>query len=202
MKDDLIKRIRSLPPLPKTIDEFEKAVGKEDVDLEEVVEILQRDPMLVADILKYVNSSFYGLREKIEDLGRAVSYLGIQEVRSIVMQNSIKKLFNIDMEPYGITAERFAHISHMQSKLMELWYKKHNPAKARFLKLAAFLQELGKIVIADIIIQEDMVYPFRSEIEMTNDVAYVEKSFVGASASEVTGAMFDYWVLKKSLFCQ
>ncbi|BCD60088.1 MULTISPECIES: HDOD domain-containing protein [unclassified Nitratiruptor] len=199
MRDEIIRKIRSLPPLPKTIEEFEQAVSKEDVDLNEVVTILQKDPMLVADILKHVNSPFYGLREKIEDLDRALSYLGLQEVRSIVMQHSIKKLFNIDMEPYGITAEQFAHISQMQSKLMEVWYKKINPAKVRFLKLAAFLQELGKIVIADVIIQEDMVYPFRSEIEMTNDIAHVEKSFIGSSTAEITGAMFEYWGFEKDL---
>ena len=199
MKSQVVQRIRSLPPLPRTIEEFEKAINEKDIDFDKIVAILQQDPMLVADILKTVNSSYYGLKQEVEDLSKAISYLGLQEVKSIVLQNSIKKLFNIDMEPYGISADEFAHISKMQSKLTELWLKQFEPSNVKFMKLAAFLQELGKIVIADLIIKEDMTYLFRSEVEMTNDIASVERSFVGHSSAEVTGAMFEHWGFEEEL---
>ena len=199
MKSQIVQSIRSLPPLPRTVEEFEKATSKEEIEFDKIVDILQQDPMLVADILKTVNSFYYGLKQEVEDLTKAISYLGLQEVKSIVLQHSIKKLFNIDMEPYGISADEFAKISKMQSKLTELWVKQLEPSKIKFLKLAAFLQELGKIVIADLIIKEDLTYLFRSEIEMSNDIASVERSFTGYSSAEVTGAMFEHWGFEEEL---
>ncbi|WP_187648144.1 HDOD domain-containing protein [Nitrosophilus labii] len=193
MRESLVKRIRSLPPLPKTVEEFEKAYNDPNVSLEEIAKILSNDPMIVANILKRVNSPFYALREEITDITHAISLLGLSEVKAVVLENSIKKLLNIDMEPYGITAEEFAHISHLQNHLMYRWYRKVDSRKLKVLNLASFLQEMGKIIIADEIIKEDLVYPFKSEIETAADIASVEKIFVEASTAIVTAEMFEYW---------
>ncbi|WP_281950585.1 HDOD domain-containing protein [Nitrosophilus kaiyonis] len=197
MKESIIKKIRSLPPLPKTIDEFERAYNDPNVSLEKIADILEKDPMIVANILKRVNSPYYGLRKEITDLSHAISLLGLSEVKGVVLQNSIKKLLNIDMEPYGVSAEEFANISHLQSHLMYRWYRKVDSRKLKILSLASLLQEMGKIVIADEIIKDDLVYPFRSEIETTDDIASVENSFVGTTTAEVTAEMFDYWGFDK-----
>ena len=193
MKESMIKKIQSLPPLPKTIQEFEDAYTDQDVSLEKIATILEKDPMLVANILKRVNSPYYGLRKEITDITHAISLLGLSEIKGVVLQNSIKKLLNIDMEPYGISAEEFANISHLQSHLMYRWYRKVDSRKLKLLSLASLLQEMGKIVIADEIIKEDLVLPFKSEIEITNNIPSVEKSFVDTTTAEVTAAMFEYW---------
>ncbi len=193
MRESLVKRIRSLPPLPKTVEEFEKAYNDPNVSLEEIAKILSSDPMIVANILKRVNSPFYALREEITDITHAISLLGLSEVKAVVLENSIKKLLNIDMEPYGITADEFARISHLQNHLMYRWYRKVDSRKLKVLNLASFLQEMGKIIIADEIIKEDLVYPFKSEIEITMDIASVEKFFVDATTAIVTAEMFEYW---------
>jgi len=193
MRESIIKKIKSLPPLPKTIQEFEKAYNDPNVSLEKIAKILEKDPMLVANILKRVNSPFYGLRKEITDLSHAISLLGLSEVKGVVLQNSIKKLLNIDMEPYGISAEEFANISHLQSHLMYRWYRKVDSRKLKLLSLASLLQEMGKIIIADEIIKEDLVFPFKSEIETTNNILEVEKSFIGLTTAEVTAEMFEYW---------
>ncbi|WP_200762407.1 HDOD domain-containing protein [Nitrosophilus alvini] len=193
MNESLVKKIRQLPPLPKTIEEFERAYNDPDISLEDIAKILEHDPMLVANILKTVNSPYYGLRNEITTVSHAISLLGLSQIKGIVLQNTIKKLLNIDMEPYGITAEEFANISHLQSNLMYRWYRKIDSRKLNTLVMAALLQEMGKILIADEIIQEDMLYPFHSEIEAGADITLVEKSFVGVTAAEVTGQMFEYW---------
>ncbi|CAI6151288.1 MAG: hypothetical protein SPLUMA1_SPLUMAMAG1_01251 [uncultured Sulfurimonas sp.] len=55
--------------------------------------------------------------------------------------------------------------------------------------LAAFLQETGKILISSDIIQEDEDVSFKSEIEMTNNIAQVEKAYVDIT----TAAVFEHW---------
>lgn len=199
MRESIVNKIASLPPLPKTLHEFDTVYNDENVTIDKIATILEQDPMIVANILKRVNSPFYGLSQQIESLRHAISILGLSEVRAIVLENSIKKLLNIDVEPYGVNAEKFARISQLQSFLMQKWYKGVDAAKAGFLSLAALLQESGKILIADEVIKDDMTLQFRSDLEMSNDVAAVERSFVGVSAAEVTAKIFEHWQMPQML---
>jgi HD-like signal output (HDOD) protein len=110
-----------------------------------------------------------------------------------VIGNSVRNLLNVDMQPYGITPDKFAEISSLQASLMLNWMKKIDRQKAEKLYLATLLQETGKILIASYIIQEDETTTFASEIEMTNNIAMVEKSYVDVTSAEVTALVFKHW---------
>lgn len=57
-----------------------------------VVEIVQRDPMVVARLLRTVNSSYYGLRHAISSAERAVIMLGPIPVTGIIVGMNMLKL--------------------------------------------------------------------------------------------------------------
>ncbi len=97
------------------------------------------------------------------------------------------------MQPYGVTSDVFADVSSKQAKLILSWYNTIDKEKADKLYLAAFLQETGKILISSDIIQEDEDVSFKSEIEMTNNIAQVEKAYVDITTAEVTAAVFEHW---------
>jgi len=59
--------------------------------------------------------------------------------------------------------------------------------------MAAFLQETGTILIASDIIKEDEDISFKSEVETSNNLAAVEKSYVGVTSAEVTALIFEHW---------
>jgi HD-like signal output (HDOD) protein len=113
--------------------------------------------------------------------------------KSLALGHAVKKLLNVDMRPYGITSEKFAEISALQATLITKWYNHIDKDLAQTLHLAGFLQETGKILIASDIIQEDEDISFASEIEMTNNIAQVERSYVGVTTSEVTAEVFEHW---------
>jgi len=117
--------------------------------------------------------------------------------RSIAIGNSVRKLLNIDMQPYGITSEKFAEISELQATLVLKWYEKINKNKAEDLYLAAFLQETGKILIASDIIQDDEDMSFKAEVELSNSLAQLEKSYVDVTSAEVTAEVFQHWGFDK-----
>jgi HD-like signal output (HDOD) protein len=117
--------------------------------------------------------------------------------RSIVIGNSIRKLLNVDMKPYGISSDRFAKISALQAALMLSWYKKLDKKKAEKLHLAAFLQETGKILIASSVIQDDEDISFASEVEMSNNLSVVEKTYTDMTCGEVTALVFEHWKFDK-----
>ncbi len=193
MKESLVKSINALPPLSQTILEINKIYNNPDAGVADMAKVIEKDPMVMANLLKTANSPLYGFAREIKSVTQAVSLFGLSTTRAIVLGNSIRKLLNVDMEPYKVSSEQFANISALQAKLVFEWLRLKDKSLAEDLQLIAFLQETGKILIASEIIKDDETYAFSSEIELTNDVAGVERSFVGSSASEVSGYIFEYW---------
>jgi HD-like signal output (HDOD) protein len=193
LKSSIIESIKSLPPLSKTILDINKIYADENSGIGDLVRAIEPDPMIVANLLKAANSALYSFGKEIRNVSQAVSLFGMSITRSIALGNSIRKLLNVDMQPYGITSERFAEISALQATFMTKWYGKINKQKADKLYLAAFLQETGKILIASDIIQEDETTSFQSEIELSNNIAEVEKAYVNVTSSEITSEVFSHW---------
>jgi len=193
MKNSMINSIKSLPPLPKTVIDMQRVCNDPNSSISDLVKTVDHDPMIVANLLKAANSPLYSLRREITSVAQAVSLFGMSMTRSIGLGNSVRKLLNVDMEPYGISSERFAEISSMQAVLAHKWYSQIDRVKADKLFLAAFLQETGKIVIASDIIQEDVVTNFKSDIEVAIDISSVERSYVEATTAEVAAAIFTHW---------
>lgn len=197
MKSSIIESINSLPPLSKTVSDVNEIYANEGSSLADMTKAVESDPMIVANILKAANSPLYGFGKEIENVSQAVNLFGMSMTRSIVVGNSVKNLLNVDMQPYGITSEKFAEISSLQAALTLAWYNKIDKQKASKLYLAAFLQETGKIIIASDIIQEDETTSFYSEVELSNNLAQVEKSYVDVSSAEVTAKVFKHWGFDK-----
>lgn len=197
MKSSIIDSIKSLPPLPKTVIDMQRVCNDPNSSIHDLVKTVEHDPMIVANLLKAANSPLYSFRREINNVAQAVSLFGMSMTRSIGLGNSVRKLLNVDMEPYGITSDKFAEVSSLQAALMHKWYTQIDRAKADKLFLAAFLQETGKIIIASDVIQEDLATNFKSDIEIAIDIAAVEKSYVEETTATVTAAIFTHWNFDK-----
>jgi len=193
LKSSIIDNIKALPPLSSTIIKINQIYANENSTVKDMANVIEQDPMIIANILKIANSPLYGFGREIKNASQAVSLFGMSMTRSIAIGNSIKKLLNVDMQPYNVTSDEFAHVSSLQAALILNWYKKIDKQKAEKLYLAAFLQETGKILIASEVIQNDEAISFASEVENSNSLATVERAYVNASCGEVTALVFKHW---------
>jgi HD-like signal output (HDOD) protein len=79
--------IESIPDLPIHVHGILKVVSDIDSDAKEIARLASSDPALVSKILKAVNSSYFGLSRKIDDLPRAIALLGYREIRKMAIQS-------------------------------------------------------------------------------------------------------------------
>ncbi len=97
-KSDRIKEalmgMGKLPTLPGIAVKILEAVKKEHSNINEIADIISSDPPLSAEVLKTVNSPFYGLPSKITTVPRAVSMLGINAVKNLALSFSLVKAFH------------------------------------------------------------------------------------------------------------
>jgi putative nucleotidyltransferase with HDIG domain len=85
----VIGAIDRLPIVPKLYLELKEALRDEEIDSRALGAIIKQDIGMTANILKLVNSSFFGLRRVISDAQEAVAYLGIDTIKTLVLSHSV-----------------------------------------------------------------------------------------------------------------
>ncbi len=72
---------------------------------DDVLEAVRTDPALAMRLMRTVNSSYYGLEEKIADLKQAITLLGFKEVRNLALTSYVAHLFR-ETDGYGPYSRR------------------------------------------------------------------------------------------------
>ena len=79
-----------IPPQPQILVDLQIEQIMPDPDLRRIAALIRRDVGLSGTILKVVNSSFYGLSNKITSIDQAVSLIGLDSIINIINGVSIK----------------------------------------------------------------------------------------------------------------
>jgi len=114
--EDIIscQQLPSLPPVALQVIELSQ---DPDAELPAIAEVIANDQALTAKILRTVNSSFYGLSTPCETISRAMTYLGLNTIKSLVLGFSLVRISSDQQESnalidhwrravYGATAAR------------------------------------------------------------------------------------------------
>ena len=84
----LVAGIGSLPSLPASYAAINDELAGEDPSLQRVAEIISKDIAMSAKVLQLVNSAFFGLARRVETIEQAVTLLGTEIIRSLVLSNA------------------------------------------------------------------------------------------------------------------
>ncbi|WP_373036635.1 HDOD domain-containing protein [Sulfurimonas sp.] len=199
MTDDILKKIKQLPPLPESAMQIEAVYQDPDSSFNDMVKILEKDPLLTADILKAANSPLYGFSREINAISQAVGLFGMGTVRGFALASIVKKSFALDLSPYGIDNDMFSALSKKQHGIMTAWCIRKENKLLGVLSPAAFLVEIGKVLIAQQIIAENAQQAFRDALVELQDVEAAERKVVGADTPEVSATIFKHWRFEEGL---
>ncbi|BDU77757.1 response regulator [Mesoterricola sediminis] len=93
MRNEAVRRIlggvRRLPALPAAYQEIQTLLEEEDVKIADLGRVVKRDPGLAANVLKVVNSAYFGLRQHVSDPADAVAYLGIDTLKGLALVHGV-----------------------------------------------------------------------------------------------------------------
>lgn len=199
MNENIVEKIESLPPLPKTIIEIEEFRQEPDKESFELLKIIEKDALIVSTLLKVSNSAMFGFRSKVETASKAINLLGINFTISIAIGGTIQNLLKTNLTPYGISSDDFMRASNLATTLTSLWLNKVSFDLKEELVLPALLQEAGKFVLADVIESTGKTEEFKELLAAGKKISDVEKEILGVSTSEITARIFKHWKLSDNL---
>lgn len=199
MTQTLIANIDAIPALPESVLEVERVYQDENSTFEDMQKAIEKDPILTANILRIVNSPMYGITNKISTVKQAVSLLGKDAVRTFVLTSAVNTSFTIDLSPYSMTKEQFALACERQLALMVNWLVRRKPRRLRVLGPAAFLVDIGRIIIAKTLIEDAKTELIKDALAHGKNISKAEKEACGAQTTDVTATLFHKWNLDSNI---
>jgi putative nucleotidyltransferase with HDIG domain len=88
----LLNRFQAIKTLPHVAIRLSKMIADDSTPIAEFEEVIRLDPTLVMRLLKMVNSPYYGLRQKVDTISRAVVYIGMKTLRNMVVLEALKDI--------------------------------------------------------------------------------------------------------------
>lgn len=193
MTKTLLENINSVPALPQSVQEVERVYHDPDSNFEDLQHVIEKDPLLTADILRAANAPIYGLKRQITNVQQAVSLLGRDVVRAFALNTAIKNSFTINLSPYAMTKEQFSLACERQLGLMINWLIRREPSRLAKLAPAAFMVDLGRVIIAKTLLEENKASMIQEALDSKQSIAEAEKAACGAQTTDVTATLFNHW---------
>ena len=117
-RKELLSKLHQLPSLPLVLQELILSFKNTNLDTVSLAHTIEHDQGLSAKVLRIANSSFYGLPRKVGSIRDAVTVLGFDTIRSLVLSAGVITAFQpspgslFDRKAYWQKCFRVATISN------------------------------------------------------------------------------------------
>lgn len=188
----VLKSIEEVSPLPASAQRAALMLEDPKVSLDKVGEVLSLDPGLTSTLLRVVNSAFYGLRDKITSVTKALVVLGIKKLRQLVVAAAV-------MQKFQSVPPKFAQAFWENAVRTAQWSKElgehRKMAEIDELFICGLLHNIGHIL--------SMQY-FRAHQNKIDEMVAqgkklldAEKSVLGGTHADIGGFLFNLWQMPK-----
>jgi HD-like signal output (HDOD) protein len=99
--------ISRMPSLSTTVTKVLEICNTPDASANDLNRVISYDPVLTGQVLKLINSAYYGLRSRVTSLTRAIIMLGVNTVKNMVLATSVLASFKRGRYVRGISMDSF-----------------------------------------------------------------------------------------------
>ncbi|EAL2442907.1 HDOD domain-containing protein [Campylobacter jejuni] len=195
MNELLLKSVEVLPPLPDAVSKLRKYVSEANSNIEtmKVAEIISSDPLMTAKLLQLANSPYYGFTREITTINQVITLLGVGNIINIVMADSIRDNFKIDVSPYGLNTQNFLKTCNEEATFIANWLNDEDKKLSHLLVPCAMLLRLGIVIFSNFLIQNHKDKDFLAFLNKSENLALAENEFLGVDHISFLGFLLHRW---------
>jgi len=191
----IITGLKSLPSVPTLYVRLLKEFEREQPTLAKVGEIISMDIAMTAKILQLVNSAFFSIPYKVSNLNQALSILGLNTIKSLVLSVGVFSEYQSRPSSAFSIEELWQHsifvgnLSRAIAVSVNLSRVEQDEAQ-----MAGILHDVGKLIQTDI-------PGFYRLLSMNTKIPEIqmEYHYLGTSHSEIGAYMLSLWGLPSTV---
>ncbi|MGD2062433.1 MAG: response regulator [Nitrospirota bacterium] len=189
----LVTGLERIPSFPALYQEIVQAVQSPETPLKVVGEIIGRDPGMSTKILQLVNSAFFGLGRPVASPAQAVSFLGLDTIRALVLSVDV-------FEQFDPTTIRAFRLESLWTHSLAVGTLAHHIATAEQTTksvreeslLAGLLHDVGKLILV-----ANLPHEYEAAQALANRericVTEAQRQVFGSSHPEVGAYLLRIW---------
>jgi len=196
------EKIEGIPALPETARRILELRAKGDPNIAALAKLIELDPSLSAQVIRYARSTLYGYRGKIDSVEASISrVLGYDVVLNIALGLATSKPFKIQRhgrlgaDEYWMRAVRSAILSQALCHSMP----SHKELSASFAYLAGLLHEFGMLTLGHMYPKEYAKLNLLISRQPELDLLQLEREAFGITHTEAGARILRFWDLPEEI---
>ena len=195
--EDLVKGVIKLISLPEIFIRVNQVMENPNHNAKQLGDVISHDPSLTARVLRIVNSAYYALAVKIELVSRAVSVIGEDDLRNLVLATSAVDTFKripnqlVDIDLFWRHSVHTGIVARLLSKHCNILHGER-------LFVAGLLHDLGKLILYFKEPELSQEVLLRSS-ESDGVLFHAEQEIMGFTHADVGGALMNNWEMADTL---
>jgi len=194
--ENILQSIKHLPPVPTVIQKALSLLMNQEVSASKIVEVIQYDQALTANVLKICNSAYFGLSRKIYSLQEALVRIGNRNMRIVIMASSLMQFYKKAGDGYDLRKGdlwRHSVACGMMSMILgkTISQRTGHAVEDHYLFTTALLHDLGKVVLNEYVKEsfEEIVTMVESRkcsfVEAEREIIGMDHAALGARISRM-----------------
>ena len=185
-----------LPAMPQILLKLLERCQSEDVGMSALAELIAKDPAIASKILGIANSSAYHRHGKKLRLEDALSTLGTDMIKTLVISESVFQVFNGFASPNGADLRCFWKHSLTTAVMAASIARKMGVANIEEAYLAGLLHDVGRLALLSEAHAEYAPLFLAPDID---ELCSIEHNLLGLAHPEVGAWLADRWQLDSFL---
>lgn len=196
VKDEGTRRvlgaIGELPSLPRNCALIMKALEDPEIPVNGISRIVEQDVGTTAKVLQLSNSAFFGPSQEITNVRMAVSYLGLDVLKTLVLSAEIFRTFRPDRHAHGFSFEGFHEHSLLAARIAS---RLPLPVSLASTGVAAALLHDTGILVMSARLPEQFDRALSISLQEERPLFRVEGELTGTTHAEVGAYLLGVWGL-------
>ncbi|MBN2208899.1 MAG: HDOD domain-containing protein [Candidatus Coatesbacteria bacterium] len=194
-----ISTLKSLPSLPALYVELLEELRSSSCSIARVGDVIGSDMGMAAKVLQLVNSAFFGVSRQVSSLSQAVSLLGLETIKALVLSAQIFSQFEAARLPAHLANHLWSHslatgaYARVIARLED-----SNRQTSDHAFMSGLLHDIGKLVLAVNLFDRYVKALDLSEHEHLS-LADAELKTLGVTHAEVGGYLLGLWGLPDAI---
>jgi len=198
----LVNKTMELPTIPEVLVRLNDVIASEDSSADDVAKVISVDPAVSTNVLRIVNSAYYGLQVRVSSIGLAVSIMGFSMTKKVALKAAVFSVFGKNKKPTEhfdpIAFWKHSIFSGVAARTLGLESSRFTATHAEDLYICGLLHDIGKIIMFEKAAEQytqvlaEAARSGRPEIEIENEI-------FGFSHADVGSVLGVKWFLPEDL---